>query len=90
MAMPVDFQYKYIHMMEVPTETKTKHWLVLTKESDARLGVIKWYGAWRCYSFFPDPETLYEHNCLWDIADFVAKETKAHRETWKKADRAAE
>jgi hypothetical protein len=82
--MTEDRQYKYIYIKESSTETKTKRWLVLSKQFDDRLGVIKWHGSWRSYAFFPDDETLFEHNCLWDIADFVAKETSALRETWKK------
>lgn len=79
-----DKQYKYIDIERVDFGPgKTSRWIVWSK-SRANLGTIKWYSHWRCYSFFPHAGTLYEHNCLWDIADFVARETTANREGWKK------
>jgi len=35
------------------------------------LGDIKWYGAWWCYVFEPDGQTIYEKKCLRDIAQFL-------------------
>jgi hypothetical protein len=84
--MSIDHQYKYLAIVQSPAlqKGKTKYWIVYSKDENTALGVIRWYGAWRCYAFFPEPSTLFEKNCLWDIADFVAKETAALRETWKK------
>lgn len=45
----------------------------------AELGVVKWYGAWRKYAFFPASGTLFEHDCLRQIASFCERETIAHR-----------
>ncbi len=49
---------------------------VVTKEASENgvadtLGVIKWHGAWRCYAFFPEPDTLYERKCLSEITQFL-------------------
>lgn len=83
--MKADRQYKHITIEEQPpiVSAKTKRWTVKAKIGDIPLGEIRWRGAWRCYSYFPQADTLYEHNCLWDIADFLSKETSALRETWK-------
>ena len=40
------------------------------------LGAIKWYAPWRKYSFFPQPHTVFEKDCLREIADFCEKEMK--------------
>jgi hypothetical protein len=56
---------------------------VLT-EDNVKLGEIRWFGRWRCYSFFPFTDTLYEHTCLRDIADFCETVTKEHRAAKKK------
>lgn len=45
-----------------------------------QLGTVKWYGPWRKYAFYPDVNTLYEWECLRDIAVFVEDITKAHKE----------
>lgn len=58
---------------------KTAIYSVSTKEGGANLGAVRWYAPWRKYAFFPRPETLYEQDCLRDIAAFCEAETRAHR-----------
>lgn len=29
-----------------------------------RLGQIRWYGAWRCYAFYPNTDTLFNRDCI--------------------------
>lgn len=50
-----------------------------------RLGEVRWFGRWRKYAFFPLPGTLYEENCMRDIADFCVHATKLHRQQRKEA-----
>jgi len=56
---------------------KTSVWNVVSKDSGATLGQIRWYGQWRKYAFFPSPHTLYETDCLRDIAAFIESAMKA-------------
>lgn len=44
------------------------------------LGKVKWWSAWRRYCFFPCKDTVYDANCLWDIADFCARMTTEQKE----------
>ena len=44
------------------------------------LGDIKWYASWRRYAFYPNEETVYEKDCLRDIANFLAMATQEHKE----------
>ena len=66
---------------------KTKVWsvqtAVSTDEEDLffELGTVSWYGGWRKYAFFPAPQTLYEQDCLRQIANFCERETKMQRLT---------
>jgi hypothetical protein len=59
---------------------RTDAWYVVSKEQDAPLGVVKWYGPFRCYAFYPWPDTVYERTCLRDIADFCEAETVKRRQ----------
>lgn len=61
-------------------QRKTKYWLVSCNGID--LGHISFYSRWRQYCFHPDTETLYEKNCLREIADKCESESKALRATW--------
>lgn len=51
----------------------------------APLGEIKFVGGWRRFAFFPYGNTLYEQDCLRDIADFCEARTKAWRQGKQKA-----
>ncbi len=65
---------------------KTKVWEVVTEDEKHWLGTIKWYGQWRGYAFIPESyiETVFEHKCLRVIADFIEKQTKLTRQSWRK------
>lgn len=58
---------------------KTKCW-VLYPAGDRQmpLGAINWYAPWRKYTFSPVPSTVFEQDCLRDIASFIEVETKTH------------
>lgn len=82
---------KYIEFAEsVPLRGKTKVWSVLSKDQQACIGIIKWFGSWRCYSFFPKHETVFERCCLRDIAEFCEQETKRQWEEAKRRRQAKE
>ena len=58
---------------------KTATWLVETRDDKREaLGVIKWYGPWRCYAFFPYAQTIFECKCLANIAEFCKTRTQTH------------
>jgi|SRR5690242_6889705 len=61
-----------------PWTSKTSRWSVMAKATRAHLGEIRWFGRWRCYSFFPAADTVFERACLRDIATFCEEQTKAH------------
>lgn len=62
---------------------KTKEWAVLAVNERLPLGYVKWFSNWRKYCFFPLQSTIYEQDCLRDIANFCESQTKTHREGWK-------
>lgn len=62
----------------------TKRWNIVSKDENCVLGVVKWFGRWRGYAFFPTAETVFETQCLNDIALFIQNQNKAHREKRKK------
>ena len=70
--MSVLQESKWIRFDEIPNEKKkTKTFEINTKDSNALLGHIKWYGAWRCYAFYPEPNTVFERTCMNDIQNFI-------------------
>ena len=73
---------KWIMFNEFPTDSrKTKVWIVDPREYGHRLGKVSWYSPWRKYCFYPDTQlqTIFEEQCLRDIADFCEARTKEHR-----------
>ena len=73
---------KYISFVSGPNKPKTKTWYV---EADSSfdtafsLGIIVWFAKWRCYAFEPSRDTVFEKQCLRDIADFCERKTKEHK-----------
>ena len=49
---------------------KTETWGVISIKGNL-LGYIKWYSGWRCYAFFPVEETIFNTECLQEIALFI-------------------
>jgi hypothetical protein len=66
-------EWLYFELIE--EKPKTKMFQVMSKCSNIRLGVIKWYPQWRHYCFFPtiEEETVYSDRCLSSISEFVAE-----------------
>ncbi len=50
---------------------KTGRWYVVNKRSGDRLGLISWYGPWRCYVLEPEPDCVFNASCMWDIIRFI-------------------
>lgn len=50
---------------------KTRRWGVFSAFRGDRLGTISWYGPWRQYTFSPEPETVWNKDCLRDLAHFL-------------------
>lgn len=69
---------KWIEFEELSQIGKTQRWRVNSIGAED-LGTIKWHGAWHQYAFFPAPATLFERQCLRDIADFCESETGKRR-----------
>jgi hypothetical protein len=65
---------KWIEFIELNfPERKTKTFDVVNKDNGSYIGQIKWYGGFRQYSFFPQPDCIFEKTCLRDISEFMEK-----------------
>lgn len=53
-------------------EVKTEVWSVMSMRGNALLGLIKWYGPWRQYAFFPAPGTVWNVDCLTEVQEKIA------------------
>jgi hypothetical protein len=62
---------KYLEFHLLEQKPKTKVIGVYSKKNDDVLREIKWYGRWRQYAFFPEPETIFNSECLNDIIIYM-------------------
>lgn len=69
--MNITTQFKWIYFSAVVNTGKTTVYNCYNKEHETFLGQVKWYGAFRKYSFFPEPNIVFETQCLKDIASFL-------------------
>lgn len=58
---------------------KTKRWAVVPALGGESLGIVAWYAPWRKYCFHPGGNTVFEQDCLRDIATFCAERTTEHK-----------
>lgn len=67
-------KYKYIHFEEIDsTGKKTSAWSCFNNKSKSALGIIKWYGSWRQYCWFPFGGTVFNKGCNENINDFITQ-----------------
>ncbi len=64
-------KYLQFNLVESPSTRKTSIWSVDSKSQGNCLGLVKWFGAWRQYSFFPESKTIFNIECLRDIQNFI-------------------
>lgn len=68
----MDIDSEYLSFMEDDHyEGKTKRIVVLSKRHGNILGEIRWYGAWRQYTFWPDLKTIWNTQCLEDVQSCI-------------------
>lgn len=72
---------EYLEFSLIEQKPKTKIIGVWSKKSSDRLGLIKWYGPWRQYAFFPENNTLFNTGCLNDIQIYIKAMMDGRRET---------
>ena len=70
---------KWINFVLIKEGEKTNVWQVNTKNKSEPLGLIKWFPGWRKYALFPYGNTVYENECLKDIAAFIELQMRLRR-----------
>lgn len=63
---------------------KTNIWRVSDAKGGYEVAEIRWYGRWRRYALFPLGFTIFDHECLREVADFCETESKKARQRWQK------
>jgi len=66
-------KYRHIHFTEEPgmDVNRKSMWFCRNNKSKAILGAVTWYGPWRRWVLEAEPDCVFDHNCLRDIADFL-------------------
>lgn len=72
-------------IVERPNNLRTKVWRVRNIQNKVDLGKVRWFGAWRQYSFEPGADLVFEKTCLRTIADFCERHTSRHYAVLAKA-----
>lgn len=68
-----EFESKYMVIERDGGTTKTHRLSVKSKSQGDTLGVIKWYGPWRGYCFYPSYGTIFSVGCLIDLVSYIEK-----------------
>lgn len=57
---------------------RTRIWHVVSLDGQL-LGEVHWFSRWRKYAFFPHPGTVFEQDCLRELATFCERQTAEHK-----------
>lgn len=78
--MNAEYDFIICRMLPPAAGTKTNRWDVQAKRAGGHLGVIKWFGRWRQFCFFPWDDCVFSKGCLADIGDFIEKAMTRQKE----------
>ena len=72
---------RWLYFELIENKPKTKIFSVMSKCSEIRLGLVKWYPQWRHYCFFPtiEEETVHSDRCLLSISEFITELNVQHK-----------
>lgn len=75
-------KYKFLLFEKADKQpTRTQVWECKNAKSGNVLGLVKWYGPWRQYCYFPVVQAVYSDGCLNDITHFIGQLKGERRET---------
>lgn len=57
---------------------RTETWIVRNKLTGIKVGAVKWQPSFRKYGFFPEPNMVFDDNCLDYISKFLTNAMKEH------------
>jgi hypothetical protein len=81
-------QWVYFAYLGKSDNGKTDNWEVRANERNVFLGFVRWRSTWRRYCFYPAADTMFEEDCLSDIAAFLREQTIQYKAKLK-ADKCA-
>ena len=75
------FRFFVVRAQEARPDRKTLDYSVVQRldAGGERLGTIRWYGPWRQYCFFPEPDTVWSAGCLADVQTAIARIAQRRR-----------
>lgn len=75
-------ELSFVTLRGAPSDTgKTWVWSVENKRNQGLVGIIRWFGKWRKYALYPEPETVFEEVCLRELSDFIEARTREWHQT---------
>ncbi len=72
---------RYLEIRLVHEGEKTSTWDVVSAKHGDLLGIIRWWGAWRQYTFFPSNNTVFNPDCMREISRFIETQMKARKKS---------
>lgn len=77
---------QYLSFEQIGDTGKTRSWSVNSRMHGDRRGLVKWFGRWHQYTFFPESETVFCASCLLDIYEFLRRAMRDRKATKRHED----
>ena len=62
---------KYLDFLLLSDSGKTRTYTIRSRSRGDVLAIVKWYGAWRQYTMEPLYHTVWNKDCLREVAEFL-------------------
>lgn len=79
--MPADsYETRYLIFKQSHFQEKSDKiiWNVISKAKDEIVGQVKWLGRWDKYAFFPREDTIWNADCLHELAEMCDAFTESY------------
>jgi hypothetical protein len=71
---------KYLAFILITDTGKTRTYSIRSRSRGDVLAIVRWYGAWRQYTMEPLYHTVWNKDCLREVADFLEGLMQERRE----------
>jgi len=76
---------KYLDFILISDSGKTQRFAVRSRSHGDSLAYIRWYSPWRQYTVNPVPGTVWNKDCLRDVAGFLDGLMRERRQAAREA-----
>lgn len=69
----ITYRFFIVEPQPLAPRRKTRDYHLVSRQGGETIGVVRWYGGWRQWCFFPAASSMWDDGCLADVHDFIGR-----------------